>query len=69
MVLVAARVFRWDLAEVVIGSAAAIVGPAAGAGIASAKGWRTLITPAISVGILGYVIANFIGVAIYRLLS
>ncbi|MFO1375773.1 MAG: DUF819 family protein [Steroidobacteraceae bacterium] len=69
VLLVAARVFRWDLAEVVIGSAAAIVGPAAGAGIASAKGWRSLITPAISVGILGYVIANFIGVAIYRLLS
>ena len=69
VLLIAARVFRWDLAEVVIGSAAAIVGPAAGAGIASAKGWRTLITPAISVGILGYVVANFIGVAIYRLLS
>jgi len=69
VVLVAARLFRWDLAEVVIGSAAAIVGPAAGAGIASAKGWRTLITPAISVGILGYVIANFIGIAIYRLLN
>ena len=64
-----ARLFKWDLAEVVIGSAAAIVGPAAGAGVASAKGWRTLITPAISVGILGYVIANPIGLAIYRLLS
>lgn len=69
VILAAARIFRWDLAEVVIGSAAAIVGPAAGAGIASAKGWQTLITPAISAGILGYVIANFIGITIYRLLS
>ena len=69
VLLALARLFKWDLAEVIIGSAAAIVGPAAGAGIASAKGWRPLITPAISVGILGYVIANPIGLAIFRLLD
>lgn len=69
VLLVFARLFKWDLAEVIIGSAAAIVGPAAGAGIATAKGWKTLITPAITVGILGYVIANFVGISIVKLLS
>ena len=69
VLLVCAKIFKWDLAEVIIGSAAAIVGPAAGAGIATAKGWKTLITPAITVGILGYVVANFIGIGIYQLLK
>jgi uncharacterized membrane protein len=64
-----AKLFKLDLADVIIGSAAAIVGAAAAAGIATAKGWKTLITPGISIGILGYVIANFIGIAIVRWLS
>jgi uncharacterized membrane protein len=69
VLLVVARIFRFDLAEVIIGSGAAIVGPAASAGIAMAKGWKTLITPGITVGMLGYVIANFIGIAIVKWLS
>ncbi len=69
VLLVAAKVFKLDLAEVIIGSAAAIVGAAAAAGIATAKGWKSLITPAITIGILGYVIANFIGIAIVKWLS
>jgi uncharacterized membrane protein len=64
-----ARIFKLDLADVIIGSAAAIVGAAAAAGIATAKGWKTLITPGITIGILGYVVANFIGIAIVRWLS
>ena len=63
------RMLKLDLAEVVIGSAAAIVGSAAGAAVASAKNWRTLVPAAITVGMLGYAIANFIGVAIYELLT
>jgi uncharacterized membrane protein len=69
VLLLATKIFKWDLAEAIIGSAAAIVGPAAGAGIATAKGWKTLIAPAITVGILGYVIANFVGIWIVHLLS
>ena len=67
--LVIAKLVKFDLAEAIIGSGAAIVGPAAAAGIASAKGWKTLITPAITIGMLGYVIANFVGIAIYKWLS
>jgi uncharacterized membrane protein len=67
--LAVAKVAKIDLAEAIIGSGAAIVGPAASAGIASAKGWNTLITPGIAVGMLGYVVANFIGIAIAKWLG
>lgn len=69
VVLAFAKLFRLDLADALMGSAAAIVGAAAAAGIASAKGWRTLVTPAIAVGMFGKVIANFIGLAIVKWLS
>jgi uncharacterized membrane protein len=69
VVLIGGKLFKLDLADVLMGSAAAIVGAAAAAGIASAKGWKTLITPAITVGMFGKVIANFIGIAIVKLLS
>jgi len=69
VLLLLSKLFKFDLAEVVIGSAAAIVGAAAAAAIATAKGWKTLITPGITIGMLGYVIANFIGIAIVRWLS
>ena len=64
VVIVVSRFFRLDLAEVVIASAAALVGPAPAAAIASARQWPTLVTPAVMCGIFGYAIANFIGVAI-----
>lgn len=69
VVLAAARVFRFDLADTIIGSGAAIVGPAAAAGIAMAKGWKAHVTPGIAMGMLGKIIANFIGIAIARLLA
>ena len=69
VVLIGGKLFKIDLAPLIIGSAAAIVGAAVAAAIATTKGWKTLITPGITIGILGYVIANFIGIAIFKLLS
>ena len=69
IVLAAARVLRSDLAEAIIGSGANIVGAAAAAGIATSKGWKSLVTPAIATGMLGKAIANFFGVAVFHLLS
>jgi uncharacterized membrane protein len=69
LVLLCARVFKFDLAETIIASAAAIVGPAPAAAIAISRGWKELITPAIMCGMFGYIIANFIGVAVTQLLS
>ena len=69
IVLLVARLLRFDLADVIIGSGAAIVGSAAAAGIAMAKGWKSHVTPGIAMGMLGKVIANFIGIAIFKWLS
>tara|TARA_R110001592_G_scaffold363398_2_gene687939 strand:- start:8926 stop:10059 length:1134 start_codon:yes stop_codon:yes gene_type:complete len=69
LVLLMAKVFRFDLAEALTGSAAALVGPGPTAAIASANGWKELVTPGIVCGLFGYIIANFIGVTITNFLE
>jgi uncharacterized membrane protein len=69
IVLVMARVMKVYLAEALVASGAALVGPAVTAAIAISQGWRTLVTPAIMVGIFGYVIGTFIGVAVTTFLT
>ena len=61
--------FILGVAEVVVSSLACIGGPVAPAAIAASRGWRALVTPGLMVGILGYAIANFIGVGLARLLA
>ncbi len=63
-VLFIAKILKVDLAEAIIASAACLVGPAPTAAIAITQGWRSLVTPGIMCGILGYVIGTFIGVAV-----
>ncbi len=68
VVLAAAKVLKIDLAEAIVAAGAALVGPAPAAAIAVARGWKTLVTPGIMCGILGYAIGTFIGVAVAKLL-
>ena len=68
-VLLIAKLFKFDLAEALIGSAAALVGPGPTAAIASSNGWHHLISPGILCGLFGYIIANFIGVTLTKLLG
>lgn len=63
------RFFKLDLAEVIIASNACVGGPAPAAALAAGKRWPTLITPAVMLGVFGYVIANFIGVTMATLFS
>jgi uncharacterized membrane protein len=63
------KLLKLDLAEVMIASNACILGPATAAALAASKGWQPLIAPGIMVGLLGYAIATFIGVAITALLN
>lgn len=63
------RMLRLDLAEVLIASNACILGPAPAAALAASKGWQPLVAPGILVGMLGYAIATFIGVALTALLG
>jgi uncharacterized membrane protein len=67
-ILAAGRLFRLDLAEIVIASNANIGGPTTAAAMAVARKWKDLVIPAVLCGTLGYAIATFIGVAIGDLL-
>jgi uncharacterized membrane protein len=69
VVIIVGRIVRLDLAEVMIASNACILGPAPAAALAASKGWRPLVTPGILVGLFGYAIATFIGVAVTALLQ
>ena len=67
-VLVAAKFFKLDLAEVIIASNACIAGSATASALAANMRWKNLITPAVLLGTLGYVIANFVGIILFELL-
>lgn len=59
-----AKLFKLNMYEVIISSAANIMGPSVAAPMAASLGQKKMVTPAILVGILGYVIGTFIGVSI-----
>lgn len=67
--LALAKLFKLDVYEVVISSAANIMGPSVAAPMAASMGQKKLVTPAILVGILGYIIGTFVGVSIALYLS
>ncbi|MDX1461048.1 MAG: DUF819 family protein, partial [Xanthomonadales bacterium] len=62
------KLLKIDLAEALVASNACIMGPATAAAISAGQGWRHLVTPGLLTGVLGYVIANFLGVAVTELL-
>lgn len=56
------KLLRFGLEEIIIASNANIGGPTTAAAMAIAKGWNSLIVPAILVGTLGYVLGNYYGI-------
>jgi uncharacterized membrane protein len=69
LLVIVGKWMKLDLAEVMIASNACILGPAPAAALAASKGWQSLVAPGILVGLLGYAIATFIGVALAKLLG
>ncbi len=63
-ILVAGKILRLDLAEIVIASNANMGGPTSAAAMAVARRWEALVIPAILCGTLGYATATFVGVAV-----
>jgi uncharacterized membrane protein len=69
VILIAGKLLRLDLAEIVIASNANMGGPTTAAAMATARHWNALVTPAILCGTLGYAVATFIGTALGTWLS
>ncbi len=63
-ILVLGKLFKLDLAEIVIASNANMGGPTTAAAMAVGRKWNSLVIPAILCGTLGYAVATFIGVAV-----
>lgn len=66
--LVLGKLLRIDLEELVLCVNATLGGPPSAAAMAIAKGWSELILPSLLVGIWGYVIGTFLGVALGQFL-
>jgi uncharacterized membrane protein len=69
VVFVVGRLFGLTLPEVITGSNACALGAYTAAAIAAGKRWDSLVTPGILSGILGYIIANFIGMGLSSFLA
>lgn len=64
------RFFKFEMREILLASNANVGGPTTAGGMATAKGWRSLLVPSILIGIFGIAIATFLGIAIgYSVLS
>ncbi len=62
------RIFKLTGAELIIASNACVLGPPTAAAMALSRGWYALVTPALLVGVLGYVLGTFFGILIGSLL-
>ena len=58
---VGAKLCKASLEDAIIASNANIGGPTTAAGMAISQGWTSLVGPAMLVGVLGYVIGNYLG--------
>ena len=63
IVLGVGKLLKFDRKSLLLASNANVGGPTTGAGMANAKGWRTLLVPTVLVGIFGYAVATFLSIA------
>ncbi len=66
--MVLSRLMRLNISEAITGLGSAIVGPAATVAVVAGKGWYSMVTPAVMIGIFCHVIGTFAGIAIGMLL-
>jgi uncharacterized membrane protein len=62
-------VLRLSLPELITASNAAILGATTAPALAATRGWNSLVTPGVLVGVLGYALGTFIGTVLFKLWS
>lgn len=58
------KIFKFSIEEISVAANAALGGPTTAAASAAARGYKELVTPAVLVGTLGYIVGNYFGVLI-----
>jgi uncharacterized membrane protein len=66
--LLLSKLLRLNLAEAITGCGSAIVGPAATVAVVAGKGWYSMVSPAVMIGIFCHVVGTFVGITIAALL-
>lgn len=61
------KIFKFTIEEISVAANAALGGPTTAAASAAARGYKELVTPAVLVGTLGYILGNYFGVLIGNL--
>lgn len=67
--LLAGKVLKYSIEEITLACNANIGGPTTAAALAIAQGWRNLVGPILVIGTIGYIIGNYIGSAIYAIVT
>lgn len=67
--LLAGKIFKFKLDEILLATNATIGGPTTAAAMAIAKGWNTLIIPVMLSGIWGYIFGNYMGIIVGNILK
>lgn len=62
------KLLKFNIEEIVLASNANIGGPTTAAALAIGQGWRDLVAPILVVGIMGYILGNYIGSLVYSVL-
>ncbi|MFC4077819.1 DUF819 family protein [Salinithrix halophila] len=57
------RLFRIEIEMLAVASQACVGGPSTALALASSKGWASLVPAAVLLGVLGYAVGNYAGVA------
>ena len=67
--LIAGKLLKFDLEEIILASNANIGGPTTAAAMAVSKGWTELVGPIMLVGTLGYILGTYFGLLVGGILG